>query len=57
MKLNKRGEIILGISLGINALLLLGLLFWGLDHFNWVGDHYCFKSMVECYFPESGVNK
>jgi hypothetical protein len=55
MKLTRRGEIILGISLGINALLILGLILWGIDHLNWVGDHYCFKSMLECYFPESGA--
>lgn len=57
MKLNRRGEIVLAVSLGINALLVIGLLMWGLDHLNWVGDHYCFKSSLECYFPESGVNK
>jgi hypothetical protein len=22
------------------------------NHINWMGDHYCFKTMVECYFPE-----
>ena len=38
----------------INALILLGLILWGLDHLNWVGDHYCFKSSLECYFPEGG---
>jgi len=54
MKLNKRGEILFAVSLGINALLLLGLILWGLDHVNWVGDRYCFKSSLECYFPESG---
>jgi len=54
MKLNKRGEIVLAVSLGINALILLGLIMWGLDHLNWVGDHYCFKSSIECYFPEEG---
>jgi hypothetical protein len=25
-----------------------------LDHLNWVGDHYCFKSSLECFFPEGG---
>jgi hypothetical protein len=54
MKLNKRGEILFAVSLGINALLLLGLILWGLDHVNWVGDRYCFESSLECYFPESG---
>lgn len=50
MKLTKRGEIVLGISLLINGAILIGLLMWGLDHLNWVGDHYCFKSSLECYF-------
>lgn len=54
MKLNKRGEIVLAVSLGINSLLVLALLSWGLDHVNWVGDGYCFKSSLECYFPEEG---
>jgi len=22
------------------------------NHLNCMGDHYCFKTMVECYFPE-----
>lgn len=57
MKLNKRGEILFAVSLGINALIILGLIMWGLDHLNWVGDRYCFESSLECYFPESGVNK
>jgi hypothetical protein len=26
----------------------------GIDHINWVGDHYCFKSSIECFFPEGG---
>jgi hypothetical protein len=54
MKLNKRGEIVLAVSLGINALIVAGLLLWGIDHLNWVGDGYCFKSSLECYFPEEG---
>ena len=54
MKLTKRGEIVLTISLLINGAILIGLLMWGLDHLNWVGDHYCFKSSLECYFPEEG---
>jgi hypothetical protein len=54
MKLNRRGEIVLAVSLGINALILLALAMFALDHLNWVGDGYCFKSSLECYFPEEG---
>jgi hypothetical protein len=25
---------------------------WAANHINWMGDHYCFKSMTECYFGE-----
>ena len=53
MKLNRRGEIVLAVSLGLNALVLIALALWGLDHLNWVGDHYCFKSSLECYFGSS----
>ena len=56
MKLNKRGEITLAVSLGLNALVLIALVLWGLDHLNWVGDRYCFKSSIECYFPTEGDN-
>jgi len=57
MKLNKRGEILFAVSLALNALVLIVLATIALDHLNWMGDHYCFKSSLECYFPESGVNK
>lgn len=50
MKLNKRGEIVFGLSLLINAALLIVGAYWLLDHLNWMGDHYCFHSMLECYF-------
>lgn len=36
------------------AVAVLALASIGLDHFNWVGDGYCFKSSMECYFPEGG---
>jgi hypothetical protein len=31
---------------------MLALIMWGANHLNWMGDHYCFKTMTECYFPE-----
>lgn len=54
MKLNKRGEIVLAVSLGINALLVIGLALWVLGNLWWVGDGYCWGSMIECHFPEEG---
>jgi len=39
--------------------LLVRIAFWSLlfigitylvDHINWVGDHYCFHSSIQCYF-------
>jgi hypothetical protein len=38
----------------VSAVALLALATIGLDHLNWVGDGYCFKSSLECYFPEGG---
>ena len=54
MKLTKRGEKVLAVSLALNALVILALAFVLMDHVNWVGDRYCFKSSLECYFPEGG---
>jgi len=54
MKLNKRGEIVLAVSLGINALILLGLIVWAVGQVWWFGDGYCIGSMIECHFPEEG---
>jgi hypothetical protein len=54
MKLNKKGEVVFAISLGISILAALAGAMWVLDHINWVGDHYCFKSSIECFFPEGG---
>ena len=48
MKLTRRGWIVLVVIPSILA--ILGLT-WLVDHINWMGDHYCFKSMIECYFP------
>jgi hypothetical protein len=31
---------------------LVAAVLYAADHLNWMGDHYCFDSMVECYFPE-----
>ena len=50
MKLNRRGEITLAVSLGINALALIALALWVLGNLWWVGDGYCWGSMTECYF-------
>jgi len=49
MRLSKRGERVFAISLAINAVLALVILMWGVDHVNWVGDHYCFHSSIVCY--------
>jgi hypothetical protein len=50
MKLNKKGEVVFAISLSISVIAALAGAMWLLDHINWVGDHYCFKSSLECYF-------
>jgi hypothetical protein len=48
MKLTKRGKRVRAV------LILIGL--WALwkvsGHLWWVEDHYCWGTMVECYFPE-----
>ena len=31
---------------------VFALIMMGVNHLNWMGDHYCFKTMTECYFPE-----
>jgi hypothetical protein len=31
---------------------LFATVMFAANHINWMGDHYCFKTMVECYFPE-----
>ena len=49
MKLTKRGEIVFGISLIVTAIATLYGLAWIMDHINWVGDHYCFHSSLQCY--------
>ena len=46
MRLTTRGKVVAGVF----GLLLLAGLVIGLDHINWMGDHYCFKSSLECYF-------
>jgi hypothetical protein len=28
----------------------LTAIMFGVDHLNWMGDHYCFHSMMQCYF-------
>ena len=54
MKLNQRGQIVFAVSLIFTASALLLGLFWLVDHVNWVGDGYCFKASIDCYFPEEG---
>jgi hypothetical protein len=46
MKLTKRGK-------RVRAVLILAAIvggYWVLNHIWWVGDHYCFGEMIECYF-------
>ena len=52
MLLNRKGEIVFAIALIVTALVAFAGLVWVVDHLNWVGDHYCFKSSMECYFGE-----
>ena len=40
-----RGKVVLGLAIALG--LVLAFIF--IDHINWVGNHYCFKSMNECY--------
>jgi hypothetical protein len=47
--LTKLGWVVAIIS-SIIVLLVIGAI---ANHINWVGDHYCFKSMVECYGLEN----
>lgn len=54
MKLTRRGEIVLAVSLAVNAVLILGAIYWLTGHVWWVGDGYCFDTMTECYFPTEG---
>lgn len=49
MKLTRRGQIVFGISLGVAIVVALLGLTWITDHINWVGDHYCFRSSLQCY--------
>ena len=46
MKLTTRGKVVLGAF----ALLALYGLVVGVDHINWMGDHWCFKTSIQCYF-------
>lgn len=54
MVLTRRGEIVFAISLLVTALVAFAGLMFIVDHINWVGDHYCFHSMTECYFGKAG---
>ena len=46
MKLTRRGKYALILALVAG---LLGL-FWLVDHVNWIGDHWCFHSLLVCDF-------
>lgn len=56
MKLTRRGQIVFGILLAIAGLATLLGFWWIVDHINWMGDHYCLKSSMECYFPDGVGN-
>ena len=43
------------VRFAVRVAFWLGMLWavlFAVDHLNWMGDHYCFDSMIECYFPE-----
>ena len=43
------------VRLGVRVLFWISVfasIMWGVDHLNWMGDHYCFESSIDCYFPE-----
>ena len=44
---NMKALKIAGYTLG--ALALVWVFTVGIDHLNWVGDHWCFKSSLQCY--------
>ena len=48
MKLTRRGWIVLVI---IPAIVALYGMYELVGHIWWVGDHYCWGEMTECYFP------
>ena len=56
MKLTRRGEIVFGILLAIAGVIAIMGLWWVVDHLNWMGDHYCLKTSMECYFPDGVGN-
>ena len=46
MKLTRRGKYALALALVAG----LAGLFWLVDHVNWMGDHWCFHSLLVCDF-------
>jgi len=48
MKLTKRGKRVRAVAI------LLGIIaiYYITSHIWWVGDHYCWGDMIECYFEE-----
>lgn len=53
MKLTKLGQIVCFSAIAIVSIELVIGLFWLIDHINWVGDHYCFHSSIQCYFGDN----
>ena len=50
MKLTKRGKRVRAVAI------ILGILFilWVVSNLWWVGNGYCWGSIIECNFPELG---
>jgi len=46
MRLTKRGKIALTLAIVAGV---VGLL-WLVDHVNWMGNHWCFHSLIVCEF-------
>jgi uncharacterized membrane protein len=46
----RRRRVAFAVAVVAVGFALYGAMF-ALDHLNWVGDGYCFKSSLECYFP------
>jgi hypothetical protein len=51
MKLTKRGKRVRAVAI------ILGIVFiyWIISNLWWVGDGYCWGSIIECHFPEEGA--
>lgn len=49
MKTKRYYQVRLGVRVAFWLSLAAGIMYIT-NHVNWMGDHYCFKSMNECYF-------